>query len=419
MSILSRRSLTFVLLLAFSSLGLVVPNLANACLFLLTLLGIAAIFQARRERNWPSAQFPAFRLLCFVMASAVLAVLIHQIGVGSFVFRELDRPLRLAFFGLVFFAMWQLGAEQLDRLRWAWILACLLCFIKAWIVTEGGSLPNSGSLGFMAGIAFSNAALLLGVWLLLSLQLPMSRLQRWLSIGAIILALGVTFLVKTRGTWLVLPFYAVFFIFYLRQLSMTRKAVILLFPLLLVGVGMLSNAMVRERIVLVGSDIRSFADGTNKETSLGQRFQVWQGSWELFREQPWLGVGRDGFKTGLHRLSDAGKVSELVAELPHSHNGMLFQMALWGVWGLIAWLLIYFVPLALFWRDLGHASVKVRTYAAMGVSLCLGYWVFDFSDVMFFWVILNGFYAINLAIFFRAIVHAKQDLSGVPQSAQA
>jgi O-antigen ligase len=83
-------------------------------------------------------------------------------------------------------------------------------------------------------------------------------------------------------------------------------------------------------------------------------------------------------------------------------------MALWGTGGLIAWLLTYLVPMVMFWREFGHSDVRVRTYAGMGVALCLGYLIFDLTDVMFFWVILNGFYVINLAIFFNAIERAKE-----------
>lgn len=417
MQISSCRLPSLAVLLAFSSLGLVLPNLSNASLFLLVFLGIVTLFVYRHRTPGWQAQLPSMKVLFVVMALPALAVLIHQVGVGHFTFRDYDRPLRLAFFVMVFLAVWRVTDTALDWLPWAWMLACVLCFAKAWMITDGGSLPNSGSLGFMAGIAFSNAAMLIGTWLLLSLQLPMSTLQRCLRIVAIVLALGVTFMVKTRGTWLVLPFYAVFLILYLKQLSMMRKMLILLLPLVLVGVAMLSSDMVKQRIYDIGDDIQAYSDRSDRETSVGQRLQIWLGSWQLYREHPGFGVGREGFKPELHRLADRGEISNAVAELPHSHNGMLFQMALWGTGGLVAWVLTYLVPLVMFWRELGHADVKVRTYAAMGVALCLGYWVFDFTDVMFFWVILNGFYTINLAIFFCAIGRYKQASAGLPANA--
>jgi O-antigen ligase len=114
-------------------------------------------------------------------------------------------------------------------------------------------------------------------------------------------------MVKTRGTWLVLPFYALFLTFYLRQLSVTRKIFILLLPLVLVGGAMLSSGMVKQRIYDVGSDIQAYSDGGNRETSVGQRLQIWQASWKLYVDHPWLGIGREGFKPELHEMARRGK----------------------------------------------------------------------------------------------------------------
>jgi O-antigen ligase len=402
------RMLPILLLFAFSSLGLVLPNLSNACLFLLVLFSGVGMLAGKGGASGWRMQPTHLKLLSLVMVLPAIAVLIHQAGVGHYGFRDFDRPLRLAVFGLVLLSLSRIAVDRFTSLHWAWMLACVLCFIKAWAITEGGTLPNSGSLGFMAGIAFSNAVLLIGTWLLLSLQLPLSLPQRWLRIAVIMLALGVTFMVKTRGTWLVLPFYALFLTFYLRQLSVTRKIFILLLPLVLVGGAMLSSGMVKQRIYDVGSDIQAYSHGGNRETSVGQRLQIWQASWKLYVDHPWLGIGREGFKPELHEMARRGEISDAVADLPHSHNGMLFHMALWGTGGLIAWLLTYLVPMVMFWREFGHSDVRVRTYAGMGVALCLGYLIFDLTDVMFFWVILNGFYVINLAIFFNAIERAKE-----------
>jgi O-antigen ligase len=131
----------------------------------------------------------------------------------------------------------------------------------------------------------------------------------------------------------------------------------------------------------------------------------------MFEEHPLLGIGRENFKPELYRLAARKLTSPGIAELPHSHNGMLFQMALWGIGGLAALLLVYLVPLVYFFRELRHPDMRVRSYAAMGVTLCLGFWVFDLTDVMFFWVILNGFYAINLAVFLVCMDNCKADWS--------
>lgn len=397
--------LVTVLLLGFASLGLVVPGWSNASLFLLALCGVAAwsLRDGQDAMAWRD-----YRVLCLVMALPLLAVLIHQVGLGDHRFQDYDRPLRLALFVLVLLALRRLPAARLAWLPWAWSVALVLCFAKAWVITEGGTLPNSGSLGFMAGIAFSNMALLLAAWLLLSLTQAHGRLDLLLRVLAIVLACGVTFMIKTRGTWLVLPFYAVFFICYLRHLKVWHKLLILALPVLVLAVAMAGSSMVRERIYDVHDNLVAYADGSNRDTSVGQRLEVWRGSWMMFQQYPWLGVGRENFKPELHSLAGQGRISPSVVELPHSHNGMLFQMALWGMAGLVAWWLVYLVPLVMFCRALRHPAARVRSYAAMGATMCIGFWVFDLTDVMFFWVILNGFYAINLALFLLGMEHARR-----------
>lgn len=407
---LSLHHVVGALLLLFSALALIVPNLSNICLFLLVLAGIVSLLRPARlasverrptwRRYWP---------LFLSMTLPAVAVLLHHAGMGDFSFRDYDRPLRLAVFVFVFFAVRTARLEKSCWLSWAWVLAAVLSFGKTWWVTEGGSLPNSGSLGFMAGIAFSNMVLLLAVWLLLSLRGECGRLLLAAKVVAIVLACYVTFMIKTRGTWLALPFYAVFLVWYLRNLRPWQRLLIALLPLVLVGAAATQSGAVRERLYEVRSNLSDYATGTNRNTSVGQRLEIWRASWYMFEEHPLLGVGRENFKPELYRLAAEKRTSADIVELPHSHNAMLFQMALWGVGGLIALLMVYLVPLVYFFRELRHSDPRVRSYAAMGVTMCIGFWAFDLTDVMFFWVILNGFYAINLAIFLVCIDRCKAD----------
>ncbi|MBP0597667.1 O-antigen ligase family protein [Herbaspirillum sp. LeCh32-8] len=404
-----------LLLLLFSTLALIVPDLSNACLFLLVLCGAASLLMPASPQALPRAVvWRRYWPLLLALALPALAVLLHQVGAGDYNGRDYDRPLRLAMFLFVFLAVRRLPAGRLDWLPWAWTLAAVLACGKAWIVTDGGSIPNTGSLGFVPGVVFSNVALLLGVWLLLSLRLGQSRWLLVCKLIGIVAACYVTFMIKTRGTWLALPFFAVFFVWYLRSLKAWQKAAILLIPLVLLGAGAMRSDAVGERLAGVRNDLTAYADGGNRDTSVGQRLEIWRASWLMFREQPLWGVGRQQFKPELYRLAGEGKVSASIVELPHAHNGLMFQMALWGSGGLIAWMLVYLAPMVYFARALRHADDVVRTWAAMGMCLCIGFMVFDMTDVMFFWVILNGFYAISLAIFLTAIDHRKAALPADP-----
>ncbi len=49
--------------------------------------------------------------------------------------------------------------------------------------------------------------------------------------------------------------------------------------------------LVKERIDVARTDIQQYMSGTNADTSIGFRFQLWQGSVVIFREHPIFGVG--------------------------------------------------------------------------------------------------------------------------------
>ena len=90
---------------------------------------------------------------------------------------------------------------------------------------------------------------------------------------------------------------------------------------------------------------------------------------------------------------------------------MLFRsMAILGSFGLLAILSIYLVPGYYFARELRHTDSIVRTAAGMGLVLCLGFFVFGLTDMMFFWSVLGGVYSMSVAAFFACIVKRKKEL---------
>jgi len=368
----------------------------------------------RDEINF-SEMWRSYWPLVLAMTSLLLAVFIHQLGIGIFHARDYDRPLRLAMFGVIFFAVLCVPLRQLMLVQSAWTICALLACIKASLITDGGNLPNTGSVGFLAGIAFSNMVLLVGMWALVSLYWCSRTWSTALKLITSMLTLYVTYMVKTRGTWLALPFFAIFFVWYFRAIKGRYKLAIILLPILLLAGAFFQNDMVRKRLYDVQSDLIAYQNGSNKDTSVGQRLELWKASILMFKDEPIFGVGRDDFKKKLTQYAEKNQITPTIIAMPHSHNGMFFHAALWGIWGLIAWIATYLVPLFYFGKHLRHVDSQVRAPAVMGVILCIGFLIFDMTDVMFFWVTLNGLYAINIAIFLACIVKAKrasnQDIS--------
>jgi O-antigen ligase len=77
---------------------------------------------------------------------------------------------------------------------------------------------------------------------------------------------------------------------------------------------------------------------------------------------------------------------------------MLFSMASHGVLGLTALLLMYAAPIWIFSRRLrAGVSQPARVAAAMGLTLCLGFFVFGWTELMLRSIRTIGFYAMAMA----------------------
>jgi O-antigen ligase len=73
-------------------------------------------------------------------------------------------------------------------------------------------------------------------------------------------------------------------------------------------------------------------------------------------------------------------------------------MASHGVLGLTALLLIYVAPIAIFARRLrAQVPQPARVAAAMGLALCLGFFVFGWTELMLRSIRTIGFYAMTMA----------------------
>jgi O-antigen ligase len=87
------------------------------------------------------------------------------------------------------------------------------------------------------------------------------------------------------------------------------------------------------------------------------------------------------------------------------------MMAKLGLFGLVAIMAVYFVPLYYFAGDVRNRDKEIRSVAAMGMALTLGIMTLGLTDVVFLWWEIFPFYSISIALFLAYIVHRKTCLS--------
>lgn len=402
----------FLAIMLFPVFSISLHNVGNACLFSLLILAIVAGVCRYKPMDTKFSQLlKDYWPLHLAMASLAIAVLLNQVFTGKFGIKYYDTALRIALFAPVLWVVLALPLNYLKKIQWAFVLGIFVAVIKGYLLTSGGTI-RPYNIGFLATIPFSDMALLFGVIALISIG--WNNLNEKLAVLLKVLACGagiyVTILSQTRGSWLAIPVFAMTALMLFRNLRIRYRLGILIVTLVTLGAVCTYSDVVRTRIAAAKADMTQYADQENVDTSLGFRLQLWRASWELFKENPVVGVGRENFSDGLESLAARNVITPLAGSFSHSHNEILFNMAILGAFGLLAILSIYLVPGYYFARELKHPDSIVRTAAGMGLVLCLGFFVFGLTDMMFFWSVLGGVYSMSVAAFFACIVKRKKEL---------
>lgn len=401
--------LVTVLLLIYPVVALTVHDAGNAILYLLLIVSLLTLalraspdgvkFGDILRQYWP---------LHLAMASVCLAVLLNQIWSGNFSLKFYDRGLRLAIFPLIFWILFFVPLRHIKLLQWSFFFAVIVAAVKAYIFTEGGHFRD-GNIGFLSIIAYSDITLLAGVLCLVFLGWHKRKIIPVfiLSVLACVAGAYTTMLTATRGSWLAVPLLMIFFSFFLnvkrRQKLLWGGALVLALVLIFSW-----NQQARNRFLSTQSDLANYSQGEGRRTSTGIRLQLWGAALKLIAREPVFGIGRENYESSIREMAVRGEVTKDVVLLAHSHNEILFNTVISGIFGLLAILAVYVVPGYYFARELRHEFAEVRTAARSGCAVIISFFAFGLTDLMFFWPVLGGYYVITTGIFLVAIVKAKR-----------
>ncbi|KAF3999957.1 O-antigen ligase family protein [Glaciimonas immobilis] len=405
----------FVVIMLFPVLSLALHNAGNICLFLLLIFSIVAAVTRFKPMQLSFAQvvkdYWPFHL---AMVSQVIAVVLNQISSGDFAFKYYDSALRIALFVPVFWILMAVPLDYIKKIQWAFLAGAFIALGKVYYLTQGGSIrpPN---MGFLATIPFSAMALIFSAVIVVSIGWT-ERQAKWingLKIAAGLAGIYVTVLTQTRGSWVAIPFFITGVFFFAQSIRWRYRLIIGILALAGLVLAGTYSSVVEDRVAAAKSDIALYVNGENEDTSVGVRLQLWEASWKLFAAHPVFGVGRENFKRELGALSERKVITPLTASFSHSHNEILFNMAILGVFGLLGILAIYFVPAYYFARELRHSDRALRAAAGMGLSVCMGFFLMGLTDMMFFWNVTGGIYSMSLATFLVCVVKRKKELERI------
>jgi len=283
---------------------------------------------------------------------------------------------------------------------------------KFWPFDEYSTQPNLVTVGVglsMNSIHFGIVTAAVLAVVVAGLSMTASRLSRVEIVLAIISMLFLGFALITSGArsaWISLPF--VFFIpFIFSPLAVRVKILVfMLFVLSLLLVVQLPY--VQNRLRLVPEEISEYTGSTNladsvrSTTSIGLRLELWRAAWEIFLNNPILGVGPGNFRNYTQDVSlgSTGRYHESI-ELHRNPHSLYFKaLAERGVLGIISTLFILALPGALFLSHTRESrSVDVQVVAISGLSIVIVFSLGGLTIGSLHKTELHTFYIFFIALF--------------------
>jgi len=188
-----------------------------------------------------------------------------------------------------------------------------------------------------------------GILLFFFMRKPNTPL-RWLALGGFVLGIATIILSQSRNTWVTLGILSIFFILYLAHAQPLWKRIGLGICITLLLASAYSIPMVKTRVDLTLESISNYSASQDyrdiaRTSSLGVRIELWKTAWNIFLENPLLGVGIGGFKEEAIKNSERYQVNEAVRQYKYAHNQYLVTLATRGIPGLILLLLVLLIPI--------------------------------------------------------------------------
>ena len=392
-----------VVLLAYPILLLTVKGGMSASLFLLVVLSLYLLFSAEKGSLRQDMDRDTI-LFSVAMGATIISVLLSQFyhmdsSAGAF-----DSPSRFLFSIPIFIVLRNMDIKTIAILQYGFPIGAILIGIIIWM--SGQKIYAHGS--FLIHIHLGDMALMLGFLSIFSINWTQkdSRFLVVLKTLGLVAGLYVSLVSGARGGWAAIPVFILIWVLTLHKIRSGAMVRLSIATAVIVVVAVLSYFaidIVHMRIDAAIGELTSITP----DSSLGGRFKLWWAAIQLFTQHPILGVGAEGFGLAMNGMLDSGAITKLNAELGRGevHSYYFAALAKFGIVGLISVLLLFFIPIKLFYNATNSRHDFQRVAARMGLALVLGFMVFCFTVEMFNLKMIASFYGLTLAVLLAAATH--------------
>ncbi len=257
-------------------------------------------------------------------------------------------------------------------------------------------------------VGYGNLTFLLSVITLYSCNVtltPYPRTEKVLKILLGVLGIAAFVMTQTRSGWVAVPFFLLFgILIHLRENNRMKLAGVFVIGLILAVGVTLTVPGIKDRVQLGEKELKECITTNSTElSSVCIRLQLWRSTIAIWEKDPIFGSGANNYFSEFMKTEGVqrGLVSEVVAnQWGEPHNDWLQALSSYGLLGVLGLFLLYFAPAAVFIkRMLRTTNEELRTYAAMGAAVCVGFAVFGLTELMFRGLRTMGFYTVMVAIY--------------------
>ncbi|WP_105897322.1 O-antigen ligase family protein, partial [Haemophilus influenzae] len=328
---------------------LIVPKGYNYAPIILSAIGLIYFIPLKKKLSFSSEDKKLIFSFLFYFSTFLLSIIINKDGI-----REIDNPSRLLLFIplLLLFKNFPIKRKTILYAipSSALITGCVALFQK-FVLGYEKPFPE------IMHIQMGNIAISLATFtLVITLHFFIKKQYKSTLFGfvAIILAIMTSALSGARGGWIGLP-VVIGIILFLYKEDINKKLIITLVTVITIGLtALIANPKfgIEKRYNAAKSDIVSYLEKNNRNTSLGARFDMWENALIAIKEVPIFGHGSNGYEEFRHKQVKSKQMAKTTLHFGSLHNQYLESWVKRGLVGFIALILIILTPIFFFIKNL-------------------------------------------------------------------
>lgn len=345
-------------------------------------------------------------LVVLVLFAPVLSIALSSLLRGSHVLANYDSPSRFLVAVAVFLFAIRQRANMALYLQYVAPLALVLTLLHQIFFFQPKLWgADRMSTYFADPLVFGYTALTLGLMSLMSIHVlgKDPRFVLVLKLAGVAIGFYLSIMSGSRTGWLAVPVVMAVWV-YQQKFSSGKVFRVLAFGLAVASmVGFYAMSVtVQQRLSLGFHEALNYSwVGLAPETSVGFRITFLRIAFDMFASSPFAGHGDNGYDlTALpqHIYTYASPESLRMAFNAGFHNEMVSNAVRFGIGGLLAAAMLFFVPFALFVRQSRSESAVQRANALLGLVLTICFFISSLSTEVFDLKYMASFYAVMVAM---------------------